>query len=128
MSNSNIGGRKQRNIKNHLFVVYGIMNSVIYEEKSSIDICVYDLEKAFDTLWIEDCLNDLHDTLSEDQHDDKLALVYESNRNNMVAVKTAMGLTKRVNIEKIVTQADMRKVVKCPRTIIQEYQMSTHML
>ena len=74
-------------LQNHLFVVYGIMNSVIYEEKSSIDICVYNLEKAFDALWIEDCLNDLHDTLPEDQHDDKLALVYESNRNNMVAVK-----------------------------------------
>ena len=117
MSNSNIGGRKQRNIKNHLFVVYGIMNSVIYEEKSSIDICVYDLEKAFDALWIEDCLNDLHDTLPEDQHDDKLALVYESNRNNMVAVKTAMGLTKRVNVEKIVTQGGTFGPIECSNSI-----------
>ena len=101
MSDSNIGARKQKNIKNHLFVVYGIINSVINEEKSCRDICVYDLEKAFDVLWLEDCLNDLHDTLPEKQHDDKLALVYESNKNNMVAVKTVVGLTNRVNIERV---------------------------
>lgn len=87
MSDSNIGARKQKNIKNHLFIVYGIINSVLNEENFCIDISVYDLEKAFDALWLEDCLNDLYDTLPEDQHDDKLALVYESNRNNLVAIK-----------------------------------------
>ena len=29
MSDSNIGARRNRNIKNHLFIIYGIMNSVI---------------------------------------------------------------------------------------------------
>ena len=68
------------------------------EEKCCIDICIYDLEKAFDALWLEDCLNDLYDTLPEHQQDDKLALIYEANVNNLVAVKTPVGLTERVNI------------------------------
>ena len=62
MSDSNIGARRQKNIKNHLFVVYGIINSILHEEKSCIDICIYDLEKSFDALWLEDCLIDQYDT------------------------------------------------------------------
>ena len=46
MSDSNIGARKNMNIKNHLFVVYGVINSVLNEEKSCIDIQVYDLVQA----------------------------------------------------------------------------------
>ena len=38
MSNSNIGARKCRTIRDHLFVVYGIMNSVLIGEGDSIDI------------------------------------------------------------------------------------------
>ena len=86
LSGSNIGSIKRRSIRNHLFIVYGVINSVLREEKSCIDICVYDLVKAFDALWLEDSLNDMFDTLPDNQHDDKLALVYESNRKNMVAV------------------------------------------
>ena len=117
MSDSNIGARKKQNIKNHLFVVYGIMNSVIYEEKGCMDISTYDLIKCFDALWIEDCLNDLHDTLEDNQHDDKLALIYESNRNNMVAVKTPVGLTNRVNIQKIVTQGGTFGPIECANSV-----------
>ena len=58
MSDSNIGARKNMNIKNHLFVVYGVINSVLNEEKSCIDIQVYDLVQAFDSLWLEDCMID----------------------------------------------------------------------
>ena len=29
MSDSNIGARREKNIKNHLFVVYGIINSIL---------------------------------------------------------------------------------------------------
>ena len=52
MSDSNIGGRKKKNIKNHLFIVYGVINAAL-EEKTCIDICIYDLEKAFDALWMK---------------------------------------------------------------------------
>ena len=85
MSDSNIGGRKNKNIKNHLFVIYGILNSVINGEDDPIDIQVYDLEKAFDALWLEDCMNDLVDTLPISSHDDKVALIYEANMSNLVA-------------------------------------------
>ena len=68
-------------------------------------------------MWLEDCLIDLYDTLPEDQRDDKLALVYEANRSNLVAVKTAVGLTDRVNIEKIVTQGGTFGPIECANSI-----------
>ena len=83
MSDSNIGSRKNKNIKNHLFIVYGIIHSILKEGKSCIDIGIYDIEKAFDGLWLEDCMNDMYDTLPQDQRDDKLSLIYESNKNNL---------------------------------------------
>ena len=57
MSDSNIGGRRGKNIKNHLFIIYGIINSVLVEEKSCIDIQIYDIVKAFDRLWLEEYMH-----------------------------------------------------------------------
>ena len=47
MSDSNIGSRKGKNIRNHLFIIYGIINSVINGGMAPVDIQVYDLEKVF---------------------------------------------------------------------------------
>ena len=58
MSDSNVGARKGRNVKNHLFIIYGIINSVIKGNEECIDIQIYDLVKAFDALWLEDCMID----------------------------------------------------------------------
>ena len=113
MSGSNIGARKKRNIRDHLFIIYGVINSVLQGEDSCIDIQVYDLEQAFDALWLEDTLNDLYDYLPEDSRDDKLALIYESNVENLVAVNTPVGQTDRVNIPTIVQQGSGWGPMEC---------------
>ena len=117
MSDSNIGGRKERNIKNHLFMIHGIINSVINGNEDCIDIQIYDIEKAFDGLWLEDCLNDIFDTVPEANRNDKLALLYESNRKNMVAINTAVGMTERVNIANIVQQGGTWGPILCSNSI-----------
>ena len=75
MSDSKIGARRQKNIRNHLFVIYAIMNSVVQGKSECIDIQIYDLVQAFDSLWLDDCLNDVYDALNDDTRDDKLALL-----------------------------------------------------
>ena len=42
-----------------------MINSVINGGMAPIDIQIYDLEQEFDSLWLEDCLNDIYDVLSE---------------------------------------------------------------
>ena len=59
MSDSNIGARRDKNIRNHLFVIYGIINSVLNGLDGCIDIQIYDLVQAFDALWLDDCMNDI---------------------------------------------------------------------
>ena len=71
---------------------------------------MYDLTKCFDGLWLEECCNNLFEA---GVIDDKLAMVYEGNYINQVAVRTAGGLTERRNVERIVTQGGVTGPVCC---------------
>ena len=95
MSDSNIGARKRKSIKNHLFIIYGIINSVLQGESTCIDIQIYDLVKAFDVLWLAESMNHLWDTLPHHERDDKLGLIYKTSKTNMVAVNTSVGQTSQ---------------------------------
>ena len=117
MSDSNIGARKERNIRDHLFIVYGIMNSVMHGDEEPVDIQIYDVEKCFDKLWLEDCLLDLYDTLPPEGRNDKLSLLYKMNQENFVSVKTAAGLTDRINLKNIVMQGGKWGPIKCSNTM-----------
>ena len=117
MSCSNIGARKQRNVRDHLFVVNGIINSVLNGESSPVDIQIYDIEKCFDALWLDDCMLDLYETLPMKTRDDKISLIYEMNKQNYVAVKTALGLTDRILLPKLVMQGGKWGPLKCSNTM-----------
>ena len=58
MSDSNVGARRKRNIRDNLFVLYSTINEAI-RNKKDIDIQFYDLAKCFDTMWAEETMNDL---------------------------------------------------------------------
>ena len=83
ISDSNIGARKDMNVRNHLFIIYGVINNDVKDEEECVDLQVYDIVQAFDSFWIEDCMNDLVDTISDEKLDDKIALLYKLNENNM---------------------------------------------
>ena len=104
MSGCNIGARKGKNVRNHLFIVYGVINSVLKEGNNCVDLQIYDLVQAFDSLWLKDCMNELFDVLPHKMRDRRLALVYETNIKNLVAINTPVGQTERVNIPEIVTR------------------------
>ena len=117
MSDSNIGARKKKSVRNHLFIVYGIINSVIKGEAGCIDIQIYDLIQAFDALWLEDYLNNIYDALPSAKRDDKLALLYNVNMENKVAVNTPVGQTERFDINKVVTQGSTWGSLLCSNHI-----------
>ena len=117
MSNSNIGALKNKNVRNHLFVVHGIINSVVKGEAKCIDIQIYDIKQAFDSLWLQDCMNDLYDSLPVSGRNDKLSLLYKANCDNHVAVKTPVGQTDRTNIQEIVMQGGTWGPLKCSNSM-----------
>lgn len=71
---------------------------------------MYNLTKCFDGLWLEECCNNLFEA---GVTDDKLALIYEGDRLNQVAVRTPGGLTERKTVERIVTQGGVAGPVCC---------------
>ena len=58
MSDSNVGARKQRNIRDNLFVVYAVINDA-KDRGVCIDIMLMDLVKCFDGMWWEETRNDI---------------------------------------------------------------------
>ena len=105
MSDSNIGARKRKNIRNHIFVVNSILHDVLSSKsKEPIDIMVLDYKQMFDSECLYECLNDVYEA---GVNDDYFPLLYEANRETFVAVQTPGGLSKREAIHEIVMQGDV---------------------
>ena len=105
LSDSNIGARKKRNIRNHIFVVNSIIHDVLSKKTNEpVDIMVLDYKQMFDSEHLFECLNDVYEA---GVTDDKFALIYEANKENFVAVQTPNGLSRRDTFHEIVMQGDV---------------------
>ena len=52
LTDCNVGSRNKRNIRDNLFVINAIMNNSKRGSGKACDICVYDIRKCFDSLWM----------------------------------------------------------------------------
>ena len=114
LSDSNVGARQKRNIRDNIFVVNSILNEVIKKKAEGIDIQIFDIAKCFDKLWAKECLNDLYENGFVN---DKLPLLYHENVDAKIAVKTASGITRRVGISDIVMQGTVWGSLMCTSTM-----------
>ena len=112
LTDSNVGARKGRNIRNNCFIV----NSVLHEVNSSkpksnpVDLLILDYAKCFDGMSLEITTNDLYNV---GVRNDKLNLLHKSDKKNNVAIKTPFGLTDRFPVEDTVAQGDNIAPLKC---------------
>ena len=61
LSLSNIGARKKRAPRDHLFVLYSVINDIIHGKKAQpVDLVFYDIKLCYDSLWVEKTLIDLY--------------------------------------------------------------------
>jgi hypothetical protein len=51
MSDSNLWGRNNKNIRNHIIVLNSVMNDVIQNKKKCIDAEILDYKQCFDSMW-----------------------------------------------------------------------------
>ena len=101
LTDSNVGGRRGRNIRDNIFVLNAIINSIRKGKQEPCDISVYDVEKCFDALWVQECMNTLYEY---GMKNDRLVLLYEETKSAQIAIKTSNGLTDREVIENIIKQ------------------------
>ena len=110
MSDSNIGARKGKNIRNHIFILNGIINEVMKNKNRAIDVVILDYKQCFDGMWLQDSLNDLYDAGVKDRN---LAIIYEANSKNKVAVRTPNDITDRVEMNNLILQGETLAPLEC---------------
>ena len=110
LSDANVGSRKGRNVRDNLFVLCAIMNSVKSGNEEPCDLGVYDVIKCFDALWNQECINDLWDAGCQN---DKLHLLSLGNQRARVAIKTPEGITKRFDISNVIMQGTVNSGLFC---------------
>ena len=130
MSSSNIGARKNRNIRDHLFVINGVTNDILNNKENknkNIDIQIYDVSKCFDKLEYTSTATDLYNAGVKD---DKFDVIANSNKNCQVAIRTPWGsTTERMNMKRIEMQGTVLAGLKCSisiDTIGKEILNNTH--
>ena len=110
LSCSNIGGRKGRNIRDHLFVLYSVMNEVRSGKCESIDKPSIDIRKCYDELMFSETHNDVYDT---NINDDNFTLMAKLDEEANGKVKTPVGMTSEFKIRKSIFQGSVLGPIKC---------------
>ena len=110
LTDGNVGARKHRSVRDNIFVLGAITNSVSNGNSPPIQIQVMDAIKCFDKLWLQACINSLYEAgLTNDQ----LNLLYIENRNAQIAVKINNRLSGRINVKDVVMQGSIWGSLKC---------------
>ena len=95
LTDHNVGARKCRNIRDNIFVLGAVVNSVVNGKEGPIQIQIGDVEKCFDKLWLENTTNALFEA---GLNSDLLNLLYLENQNARIAIKVNNHLTERINV------------------------------
>ena len=84
MTDSNIGGRKERRIQDHIFIVNGILfDNTRSKNNRPLSICIYDCRQCFDSMW-QDKVNKDHQRMMVDP----MFMIVQSLRLFLTAVTT----------------------------------------
>ena len=114
LTDSNVGARRNRNIRDNIFVINAITNNIRKNNTKDTDIQIYDAEKCFDKLWAQECYNDIYENGFKS---DKLALLYNINKDAQVAIKTSNGISERITISNTIMQRTVWASLMCTSTM-----------
>ena len=104
MSDSQMGARKGKGCKSNIWIINGIIHETLHgKNKKPVLLQIYDYAQMFDSINLEEALNDIYDAGVDDQN---LALIHKANEEIFMSVKTPGGLTKRQTLKNIVLLGD----------------------
>ena len=110
MTDCNVGARKERNIRDNIFVINAITNALRKGNEDPADFQLYDVDKCFDALWLQEVINCLYQA---GLNNDKLPLLFLENNIAQVAVKSSGGISNRVTIRNIIMQGSVWGSICC---------------
>ena len=105
MTDSNIGARKRKSCRNHIWII----NNINYEHSRSVKLAQlvlqsWDFSQMFDSMCLDTTISDFYDYGAKN---DLLVLLDKLNRNLSISVNTLYGCTEKVNIPRLVAQGDL---------------------
>ena len=105
MSDSNIGARKGKSCRNHIWIINGINHEVNSSKKhTQLVMQSYDFSQMFDSMSLSITISDLYDCGLQD---DLLVLLNEVNKNITMSVSTCYGFTEPIVLPCLVAQGDL---------------------
>ena len=101
LTDANVGARKERSVRDNIFVISAVTNSVLNGASRPIQVEVIDVIKCYDKLWLEACINSLYEA---GLNSDYLNLLYIENETAQIAVKLNGKISKRIPVKHLVMQ------------------------
>ena len=95
------GGMKGKRVVDNLIIIRGVIDHALYLGK---ELCItfFDIEKCFDSLWLEDCINSSWENGIRD--DDMLSLIYLTNTKVYITIRTLIGESQPFTCSNIVKE------------------------
>ena len=114
LSPSNIGARKGKSPRDHLFVLYAVLNETRKDNHGQLDLVFSDIRTCFDSLWTGKSLLDLYENGVKSS---LLNLIHEMSKNARIRVKTPVGLTDLAPVVDIFFQGETLSSIICTSTM-----------
>ena len=115
LSPSNIGARKVKSSRDHLFVINSVIQDVIRSKKKQpVDVVFYDVRQCFDSLWVSKTLLDLY---RNGIQDNTLNLLFEASKQAKISIKTPVGMSEESLIKEIIMQGETFSSIMCTSTM-----------
>ena len=109
MGQFQVGNQTGRSIRDHTLIVHAVVNDAI-TNNIELDILFTDIKQCFDSIWLEEAINDLYDSGIQSRN---LNLLYEGNKSTDMCVETKFGRSDRVCLRKVVMQGSVTGGMLC---------------
>ena len=113
MGQFQVGNQKKRGIRDHTFIAHAIVNEA-RAKGLQLDIQFTDIKQCFDSIWLEEAINDLYLSGVCSRN---LNLLFEGNKSTEMCVETRFGQSERVTLNRIVMQGSVSGGTICSNQI-----------
>ena len=113
MGQFQVGNQHMRNIRDHTLIIHAVVNEAL-NNNINIDILFTDIKQCFDSIWLEEALNDLYDSGIQSRN---LNLLYEGNQSTEMCIETSFGRSSRAKLKKVVMQGSVTGGTFCSNQI-----------
>ena len=98
-----VGNQQGRSIRDHSLIVHAVINDA-KNNNLDVDVCFVDIKQCFDSLWLDECINDLYTSGVTSRN---LNLLYQGNNATDMCVETKFGKSERAKLQNIVMQGSV---------------------